>query len=105
MQSMHQPDPAVQSSVNAAAQWDRIFGDVSEALAEGRPEEELRPKIQLWCEEAKRRNLPPEKFLVVIKSQVLRVPGMRRMARDARARETTLQRIVTMCIEEYFRPL
>lgn len=71
-------------------------------LADGHPEEQLRSKIRQWCEEARRRQLAPEQFLVVIKSQIVRVPGMRRMARDADARKATLDRVVTMCIEEYF---
>ena len=82
--------------------WDTIFEDVSRSFAEGRPEEELRPQIRQWCDEARRRDLVPEQFLPVIKSQIIRVPGTRRMARDAVTRDRALKRIVTMCIEEYY---
>ena len=90
------------TEVSPEMNWDTIFEDVSRSFAEGRPEEELRPSIRLWCDEARRRNLVPEQFLPVIKSQIIRVPGTRRMARDAVTRDRALQRIVTMCIEEYY---
>ena len=101
--------PSIQHSAptgaTALAEWDAIFEDVSASMAAGRSEEELRPQIRCWCEQARQRQLAPEQFLVVIKSQLVRVPGFRRMARDASARERALERIVSMCIEEYFRPL
>jgi len=90
------------SKVPQEMHWDTIFQDVTRSFAEGRPEEELRPQIRQWCDEARRRNLAPEQFLPVIKSQIIRVPGTRRMARDAITRDRALKRIVTMCIEEYY---
>lgn len=84
--------------------WDSISRHLGEALTNDRTQEELRPLIRRWCEEARKRKLAPEQFLVVIKSQFAMIPRTRRTEREGFHRSAVLERVVTMCIEEYFRP-
>jgi hypothetical protein len=103
------PNPPEFSSRAGATQtaptWDAIGAELGSALQPGREPESLRALVRLWCEEARRRDLAPEQFLVVLKSQFARVPELRRRAGDEPAHNALMERIVTMCIEEYFRPV
>ena len=83
--------------------WDAIAERLGDALDDGRSDEELRAIVHQWCAEARRRNLAPEQFLVVIKSQFARLPALQRHPGDNPAHTTALNRLVSMCIEEYFR--
>ncbi len=90
-------------SAGSTHNWDAIAERLGKALEDGRPEAELRAIVQLWCAEARGRRLAPEQFLVVIKSQFARLPSLRRRPGDEPAHTTALERLVSMCIEEYFQ--
>ena len=92
---------AVSASSNYS--WDAIAERLGKALEDGRPEPELRAIVQKWCAEARARDLAPEQFLVVIKSQFARLPSLRRHPGDMPAHNDALDRLVSMCIEEYFQ--
>ena len=91
----------VQSS-ESTPPWESILATVSESFARGAPDSELRAGLRLWCAEARRRDLLPETFLPLLKNQIVSAPGMRRRTRDLLTRDRALQRLVTMCIEEYY---
>lgn len=91
----------VQSAASASS-WESILATVSQSFADGAPDAELRAGLRLWCAEARKRDLLPEAFLPVLKSQILSAPGTRRRTRDLVTRDRALQRLVTMCIEEYY---
>ena len=92
---------AVSASSNYS--WDAIAEKLGKALEDGRPETELRAIVQQWCAEAKARDLAPEQFLVVIKSQFARLPSLRHRPGDEPEHIAALERLVSMCIEEYFQ--
>lgn len=83
-------------------EWDAVVEQVSAALESNATDAELRRMVIQWCAEARRRDLAPEQFLVILKSQFLRVPALRQRRDDGSRRDDDLERIVTMCIEEYF---
>lgn len=92
-----------QSPPISPATWDSLVQQLSSAVEEGRTSEELRPIVRLWCDEARQRKLAPEQFLVVIKSQFAKVPALRRRLGDEEGKNTPVEQIVSLCIEEYFR--
>jgi hypothetical protein len=84
------------------ATWDRVAEQLNDALHGNRPESELRAHVREWCAEARRRSLAPEQFLIVLKSQFTRVPALNSRRDDGSRRDDVIERIVRMCIEEYF---
>ena len=96
----HDAQPA---SAGSTLSWDAIAEQLGAALEDGKSQQELRAIVQQWCAEARRRKLAPEQFLVVIKSQFVRLPSLRSRPGDDPAHTTALERLVSMCIEEYFQ--
>ena len=90
------------ASAGAYPTWDAIAENLGDAVEKGRSMSHVRAIVRLWCAEARRRQLAPEQFLVVIKSQFTKIPVLRQHAGDEPAHTALLESIVSMCIEEYF---
>lgn len=63
------------------------------------PDDALRTALGQLSAEARERGVPPEAVLVHLKQQWNSLP----LASGSNDRAATLQRVVTMCIKEYFR--
>ena len=70
-------------------------------LADSSSPDELRSALARVASEARERAIMPERLLVTLKEQWYALPDVQR-ASDAVAQSRLLQRIVTMCIREYF---
>jgi hypothetical protein len=84
--------------------WDDVAERLRDALAQPDSDTQIRAAVREWCETARDRQLAPEQFLVVLKSQFSRIPDLQR--RDERTqRNAQFERLVSMCIEEYYAAL
>jgi hypothetical protein len=88
-------------SGRASSAWNDVAESLKQALAREAPEAQLRALVREWSEEARRRQLGPEQFLVALKSELLRVPALQHRNERTRRNEQ-FERIVSMCIEEYY---
>jgi len=66
-----------------------------------KPAETLRPLIRTMRDEARRRGLPPEEYLITLKREWTTRPEFARVVRHPRAVDL-LSHVVAMCIEEYY---
>jgi hypothetical protein len=64
--------------------------------------ETLRVSLDEMAAEARRKSMLPEQLLVVLKDIWYGLPAVRAID-DASAQIRLLQRVVTMCIKEYYR--
>ena len=85
---------------------DRALGAVRDALvrslqASAEPTEEVRSALNALAREARERGVPPEQLLVVLKRIMHDLPEIRD-AEPPADQASTLQRVVTLCIKEYF---
>ena len=65
-------------------------------------DDQLRAALQELSREAHDKRMPPEKLLIVLKDVWYELPAVRDSTkRDEQVR--LLQRVVTMCINEYYR--
>ena len=62
----------------------------------------LRVALQRICSDAKQGSAPPERFLVAFKSVLQGAPALRRLPAGPE-RDEYVARIVSICIEEYYR--
>lgn len=69
--------------------------------APGEPTADLRAALHKLAHEAREHAVPPEQLLVLLKSVWHAIPQVRAADPEA-ARAQLLQRVVTMCIKEYF---
>lgn len=90
------------SSAGTSREWDVVVEQLGSALARKSTDDELRPVVREWCHEARGRNLAPEQFLVVLKSQFARIPAFQRQ-RDGSDGVAMMNRVLSICIEEYYR--
>jgi|SRR5437667_2740615 len=90
-------------SAGSTQSWDAVAEKLGNALEDGRSEKDVRAIVHQWSAEARRRDLAPEQFLVVIKSQFARMPSLRRRPGDLPEHNAALEHLVSMCIEEYFQ--
>lgn len=65
------------------------------------PPTDLRVALQAVAREARAKSVPPEHVLVILKSIWYEMPEVRSVETEPE-RTRVLQRIVTMCIKEYF---
>jgi hemoglobin-like flavoprotein len=63
----------------------------------------VQPALHRIATEARERAILPEQLLVVLKEVWSALPEVRSMT-DARRQVNLLQRVVTMCISEYYSP-
>ena len=63
---------------------------------------ELRDALDAMATEARSKSMLPEQLLVVLKDIWYALPGVRSLE-DSGAQIRLLQRVVTMCIKEYYR--
>jgi len=61
----------------------------------------LQASLLTFASEARSRSIMPEQLLIVLKDIWSGLPEVRSMS-DARAQTSLLQRVVTMCIKEYY---
>lgn len=80
--------------------WESVAEQLSRALAEGKADEDLRPLVRRWCDAARVKQLPPERLLVIVKRQLGQMPVLH--AQERPSRDMLSERIITMCIDEYF---
>jgi hypothetical protein len=64
--------------------------------------QQLRDVLDLMAAEAREKRLQPEQLLVGLKDVWYSLPAVRAME-DSSAQTRLLQRVVTMCIKEYYR--
>ena len=64
--------------------------------------QELRDALDLMATEAREKSMLPEQLLVVLKDIWYALPQVRAIE-DSGAQIRLLQRVVTMCIKEYYR--
>ena len=64
--------------------------------------QELRDALDAMASEARAKSMLPEQLLVVLKDIWYALPAVRAID-DAGAQIRLLQRVVTMCIKEYYR--
>jgi hypothetical protein len=64
--------------------------------------DELRDALDAMASEARAKSMLPEQLLVVLKDVWYALPAVRAID-DAGAQIRLLQRVVTMCIKEYYR--
>jgi hypothetical protein len=64
--------------------------------------EELREALDLMAAEARAKSMLPEQLLVTLKDVWYALPAVRAI-QDSGAQIRLLQRVVTMCIKEYYR--
>jgi hypothetical protein len=62
---------------------------------------DLQASLLRLASEARARNIPPEQLLITLKETWNTLPEVRSM-KDAREQVRLLQRVVTMCIREYY---
>jgi hypothetical protein len=62
----------------------------------------LKDALSPVCAEARRRQWPPEVLLLAFKAALETVPAVRRLTRGP-DRDELVARLVTLCIEQYFR--
>lgn len=65
------------------------------------PATELRTALHVLAREAKAKSLPPEQLLITLKGIWQSLPDVEH-ARDYSEQTHVLQRVVTICIKEYF---
>jgi len=63
--------------------------------------DQLRAALHMMAAEARAKSIPPEQLLVVSKDIWYSLPGVRCMSEPAE-QVRLLQRVVTMCIKEYY---
>ena len=70
-----------------------------------RPSEEPAPEVRValhkLAREARQKAVPPEQLLLILKRTWQSLPDVEN-ARDQREQTRVLQRVVSMCIKEYF---
>ena len=76
----------------------RALAQYIEAPAHGEP---LGSTLRRMADEARERSMYPEQLLVVLKDIWYSLPSVREMAEPA-DQVRLLQRVVTMCIKEYY---
>jgi hypothetical protein len=64
--------------------------------------QDLREALNLMADEAREKRMLPEQLLVVLKDVWYALPAVRAVE-DSTAQIRMLQRVVTMCIKEYYR--
>jgi hypothetical protein len=81
---------------------DAVRGALERSLRDvGEPTEDVRCALNGLVREARERGVPPEQLLVVLKRLWYGLPEIR-VAEPASDQARILQRVVTMCIKEYF---
>jgi len=84
-------------TVERARQALTCYLENSETGAQG-----LREALDLMADEARAKRILPEQLLVVLKDIWYALPEVRTLE-DSSAQIRLLQRVVTMCIKEYYR--
>ena len=70
-------------------------------LLDGSNPDTVQPALLSMASEARARSILPEQLLVVLKDVWNTLPEVRKMS-DSREQIRLLQRVVTMCIKEYY---
>jgi hypothetical protein len=69
-------------------------------LRQAVPDDTLRRALHSLCADARKRNLRPEQLILIFKQVWSSLPEVQ--DRNAARRQDLLDRIVTICIEEYY---
>ena len=80
---------------------DSVRGALRGYLADSSNPSNLQATLLLLATEARTRSILPEHLLIVLKDVWSTLPEVRSMA-DSREQVRLLQRVVTMCIKEYY---
>jgi hypothetical protein len=94
---MHQPNEIAQETVDAVRR--ALQRDVSASQSEPAPE--LRTALHNLACEARQKAISPERVLIALKSIWRTLPDVEH-ARDYDEETRILQRVVAICIKEYF---
>jgi hypothetical protein len=71
-------------------------------LRSGAPDDDVRRAMSLFCAEARRRELPAERVLVLLKEAWRSLPEVRRLRRTQR--EHALAHLTTLAIRTFYEP-
>lgn len=80
----------------------RLRAALAEVARDGNPTSTLRDELCRVADEARSRQIRAEQLLVLLKDLWADLPEVRR-AVDVKEKAALLQRLVTWCIEEYYR--
>jgi hypothetical protein len=94
--SLTPSNPLGEETVNAVRLALRAY------LRDGSEPNAVQPALLLMASEAHARSILPEQLLVILKDVWNTLPEVRAMS-DSREQIRLLQRVVTMCIKEYYR--
>ena len=83
------------------ASIDAVRASLRAYLQDSQDPAALQASLLTFASEARSRSIMPEQLLIVLKDIWSGLPEVRSMS-DARAQTSLLQRVVTMCIKEYY---
>ena len=83
------------------ASIDAVRASLRAYLQDSQEPTRLRATLLTFATEARSRSIMPEQLLIVLKDIWSGLPEVRSMS-DAREQTSLLQRVVTMCIKEYY---
>jgi hypothetical protein len=84
------------------ASIDLLRAALRDYLQDSQEPSKLQPSLLVIASEARARSILPEQLLVVLKEVWSSLPEVRSMT-NTREQINLLQRVVTMCIKEYYR--
>ena len=96
----HDPGGASPGRLDEAS-IDAVRASLRAYLQDSQDPAALQASLLTFASEARARSIMPEQLLIVLKDIWSGLPEVRAMS-DARAQTSLLQRVVTMCIKEYY---
>jgi hypothetical protein len=100
MMMAHDPGGAPPGRLDEAS-IDAVRASLRAYLQDSQDPAALQASLLTFASEARSRSIMPEQLLIVLKDIWSGLPEVRSMS-DARAQTRLLQRVVTMCIKEYY---
>ena len=82
---------------------DALESALQKFLVDGNESGTLQPALRTIAAEARDKKMRAEELLVLLKDVWFGLPAIRRM-KEGEAQSRLLQRIVTLCIREYYTP-
>ena len=99
MMMAHDPGPA--PAILATQTIEAVRAAIIQYISTPSQSEELRDALHRMAAEARQKTVLPEQLLVVLKDVWYGLPGVQEMS-DTTEQVRLLQRVVTMCIREYY---
>ena len=99
MMMAHDPGPA--PAILRTQTIEAVRAAIIQYISTPSQSEELRDALHRMAAEARQKTVLPEQLLVVLKDVWYGLPGVQEMS-DTTEQVRLLQRVVTMCIREYY---